>query len=653
MNGKTLIFLIIGLVSGIMIGDVSAVPPWVCVIPFLLAFCCYVASIIRSSVRRLRRSPILYEAVATLLFQGVGIFSATTQRPATVDFVSGTYQFSGTVTDYTPTNWGDRLLVKLSSLAPVDGSSVGNEIDVDNVSAFITLNDASPVSYGSRISGLASLKSSLAPGNTINHDYDRYLKNKGILLSGFADTGNYSIKPSSFSILSFLSSLRYDLEAVVESSRLSSDAKSFLISVLLGDKSYVDRKDRLTFTDAGVAHIFAVSGFHVSMIALFTLGILTLFFHGRASRWKFLLTVPLIWFYILLVGASPATCRAGIMISFGMCSLFLQRKNNPLKALGWAIILILAFYPGALLDIGFQLSIVCVGSLLLIARPLNFITHRGHPLLYKTVGLILVTLTASFTTWILCAYYFHRFSLMFLPLNLLAVPALPAYIALSLLYLVLSACGLEFSLLASLLDYLYALFHEAAASMSEVSAPFINLHPHSLSVFLWIGGVILLAVILQLRKPIRRLWLPVGVLGCAVVSLALLPANSPSGLIVQKNSTNPSIMCYHDGQEKFIDIPQGVNSFMEINGRKILAIASSDLLSPSVKNKMRTADLIILCHGVKNLDSGLVESLSDGCLLSTHPGIHWRYERNILSQASALGRSIHSIRYDGPLHLFD
>ena len=652
MNGRTLSLIIIALIGGILIGNSPDIKEWVSLFPIMIALGSFVIRFFISRRKPFHNFNLYNDVTAYFLFVGIGIISSASNKPVHTEFIKGEYSFSGTIRDYTPTSYGDKLLVELSHLCLIPKNEKPIKLNVRNVNALITLEDATYLNYGDYISGSADLKPVDYPSNFRNDDYTAYLKRKGIFLSGYTDASKCRISYNNVSFFSFFLTLRDRLEIAIESTLISESAKSFLISVLLGDKTYINREDRITFSDAGVAHIFAVSGLHVSLIGFGIAGILSLLLFGRSKNWKYLICIPLIWFYILLVGFSPATCRAGIMITIAFMAFFLQRKHNALKALGWSVVLILSFIPSALFDIGFQLSVVCVGSLILIASPLNFVDHRANPKLFTLVSLILVSLTATFSTWLICAFYFHRFSFMFLPLNLIAVPLLPFYLVIALFYIVCFNSGLNFPHLASLIDWLYDSFQNCATFVTSVSSPVDNIHPHSISVLCWLIGLLLLAWFLQSqRKKIKNLVPSLIFFSFSILSLFLISASFPEGFIVQKNNSLLSIMSYHDGKESQLLLPEGAVVKTVVNGKRFVAVRTMNL-SKEAANSLKDADYVMIGKGCKNLPENLESCISENATIITHPSLHWRYEKTIIWEANDKNLTLHSLRYDGPLHVF-
>lgn len=652
MNDKNILCILISLVAGILTGWYSSANVWWALLPFSLSivFFIYGIYVTKRNIFKINSPNNLF--IAVNIFFGIGLFTTCLSKPAQTTFTSGEYCFSGQIEDYTPTTYGDKLLVSLSDLKERDKNGNLKPLPTENLKALITIRDATELSYGDFITGEATFQTSETRTNFYNKEYSRYLRSKGIYLTGYADSSDCRIEPGCFSISSWMKERRDWLETGIEKRHLNVEFKNFLISLLLGDKSYIDSDDRIIYSDAGISHLFAVSGFHVSMMAMFIILLLSLFFKGKNRKWKFIATIPIIWFYILLVGAPPSTCRAGLMITISLSALFLERKNDPLKALAWAIIIILAFSPTSLFDAGFQLSIVCVGSLIFIVEPLNFIDHRSHPLIYRFVSILLVTLIAVFSTWMISAYYFHQFSLAFLPLNILAVPLMPFFTGMVLFYFFLCSLGYESEILQRVMEFLFEGLKDSAEYLSTATTKIAGIYPDTLSVTLWLAGLFILGLILRKRSKLKYVALPLSLLVAAVIFLIASPSGAPQGFIIQKNSSASTIMSYNDGKESLITLPEAASTAVELNNNKLVEVKKEEMSSETI-HAIRDADIILISKGCKNIPNNLETHLKPGSIIVTHPSLHWRYEKRIMEEARKRNLRIHSIRYQGPFHFFD
>lgn len=204
----------------------------------------------------------------------------------------------------------------------------------------------------------------------------------------------------------------------------SKKTRGIVKAILLGDKSELHRETRKEFAVTGVAHILAVSGFHVGIIA----GILFwLFSFLRNEYIKFLLIVASLAFYIYLVDFQPSAIRAGIMIVLFLFALLIQRKPNPLNIIATTVLLIAVFHPQSLYSIGFQMSIAAISGIFLLFTPLNNFFNNTLKFdkteITKVIGSSLsVSLAASLVVSPLVAYYFGIYSIISPLANLVVIP---------------------------------------------------------------------------------------------------------------------------------------------------------------------------------------------------------------------------------------
>lgn len=138
-------------------------------------------------------------------------------------------------------------------------------------------------------------------------------------------------------------------------------------ALLLGRREYVDPAIRDRYARSGLAHLLAISGMHVGLLA----AALLLFASAiRLSRKRAIhFTLVAIWVYLIVIGAPPSAIRAGTMISLGLLAVLLQRPAAPTAIMATAAFAILAFDPLTILDPGFQLSFTGVLGILLL-RPM-------------------------------------------------------------------------------------------------------------------------------------------------------------------------------------------------------------------------------------------------------------------------------------------
>jgi competence protein ComEC len=149
---------------------------------------------------------------------------------------------------------------------------------------------------------------------------------------------------------------------------------AFLRGLLTGDKSGFSEDLRDDLFRAGMSHVAAVSGLHISMLA----GFLTLIIRRRG--WAAAVCLPVIFLYTAVVGFPASAVRAALMYACFLLAPLLNRQYSSVRALILAAAAILLADPYAIHDIGFQLSFAAMLGLILFAGPLTRFFTNAKPL---------------------------------------------------------------------------------------------------------------------------------------------------------------------------------------------------------------------------------------------------------------------------------
>jgi len=195
---------------------------------------------------------------------------------------------------------------------------------------------------------------------------------------------------------------------------------ALLRGIVLGQDEAIAPEMRVAFQDSGLAHLLAVSGTNVMLLATLVLALGALL--GLPLRWRLTAALVLVSLYVPLAGAGPSIQRAGVMGAAGLVAALAGRPASRWYALGLAAAVTLALNPYAAAEPGWQLSFAAVAGLLALAPAVRkWLERRGaHPLLAEAAAL---TGVATLATAPLLALHFDRVSLVSLPANLLVAPA--------------------------------------------------------------------------------------------------------------------------------------------------------------------------------------------------------------------------------------
>jgi competence protein ComEC len=201
---------------------------------------------------------------------------------------------------------------------------------------------------------------------------------------------------------------------------LAQPEAALLRGMVLGQDEQLTDDVRDDFKRSGLAHVLAVSGQNVMLLATLVLGAGALV--GAGVRSRLLAALVLVAFYVPLTGAGPSIQRAGVMGAAGLVAALAGRPSHRWYALGLAAAVTLALNPRAAGEPGWQLSFAAVVALLALAPPLRGALARWLP--GPAADAAAITIAATLGTAPLMAFHFGQVSLASLPANLLAAAAI-------------------------------------------------------------------------------------------------------------------------------------------------------------------------------------------------------------------------------------
>jgi competence protein ComEC len=142
-----------------------------------------------------------------------------------------------------------------------------------------------------------------------------------------------------------------------------------LRAMLLGERQHLDEKDKSLFVRTGTMHLFAISGLHIGVIAAALFGALRSIRLTRLTT--FIMSTTLLAFYVDMIGRTPSSVRAWLMVTCIHAASLIRAPRNPVAAIAGSALLVLLIDPMQLFSAGFQMSYGIVFALLLYGLPLG------------------------------------------------------------------------------------------------------------------------------------------------------------------------------------------------------------------------------------------------------------------------------------------
>lgn len=432
-------WLALASMGGILLADRVAIHAWgwlagflLCLLALILAWRLPERLALTHHLRRLtrvdQRLPGAILAVALCLggWRYAAAQPAITPQHAAYYNDRGTVQMVGTVIK--PPDFRDavtNLTVAVESLEVLGGFA--QQVNPAEISGgvLVQMQPGSAWAYGMRISVTGQLRT---PPDGDDFSFQDFLARKGIgsLMTNPRvnrvefDRGN-PIKAALFTL--------HDRAVATLQTLFPSPEADLLAGILLGRDQGLSPELQAAFRRTGTAHIIAISGFNIAILAgLFSATFTRLL--GR--RWGALAAVSAISAYAVFVGGDAGVVRAAIMGAMGVLGGMFGRRQNGLNSLGLAALGMALINPNLPWDVGFQLSTAATLGLVLYAQPLEewfvqFAARRiSEEKAQKLVGpvseFLLFTLAAQVMTLPIMIYHFGGVSWITLLANPLILP---------------------------------------------------------------------------------------------------------------------------------------------------------------------------------------------------------------------------------------
>jgi ComEC/Rec2-related protein len=202
-------------------------------------------------------------------------------------------------------------------------------------------------------------------------------------------------------------SYRRRMKTKIESAGILQPAAGFMLGLSTGDKSWIPKPTKYLFSRAGLAHLLAVSGYHVGLVGC--LPLLFLRSRRREVRWLSSMGLAGIWGFIIACGSPWSAVRSGIMVTVACIGKWSGRHILPWQGFAIAAWVVAWVDPWAPQQLGTQLSFTATAGILAVISNPRWLIFR-------------IPIAAQTATMAWTAATFHQLPIWFLPLNVIASP---------------------------------------------------------------------------------------------------------------------------------------------------------------------------------------------------------------------------------------
>ncbi len=359
----------------------------------------------------------------------------------------------------------------------------------------------------------------------------------GVFLNAFSESDPLIYKAQSHTIKYYLSELRLSIRYKINNAT-DENCSGAINAMLTGDKTLLNEDTQRSFSHSGISHLFAVSGFHLS---LWTALIFVLF--DRMSRKMQIigniLATVFVLFFMALTGFTPSVVRAGIMLFVYIVGKLLKHKADSMNSLFVALTIILLINPYCATSTSLLMSFLATFGIIAFSEAVTEpVTGLKKKIKVKFIYKIILTLysaaaisvVATIFTSPVSAVQFEYYSVLSPITNLLCLPVAQLIMPLSTLGLATSSIQPVSDFFFSVCNLIMKYIIFVSDKISSVSFATVNAYSDTVQIVLVVILLILLLLtaIFESKTKILRV--------IAVCSLALFTAVSSAILLYERNS---------------------------------------------------------------------------------------------------------------------
>lgn len=434
--------------------------------------------------------------------------------------------------------------------------------------------------------------------NPNEFDYRNYLYKNGITgIVYVSSIDDFKILDSNKNqIQSIIFNVRKVIDNQIEKLH-KQNAEGLLKGLVLGDKSEISYETQSEFINSGVAHVLAVSGQQVGLIAL-----IFIIVFGRFNLYiRTILTIISIFIFLIITGSQPAVLRASIMATIFFIAYLTNRDTNPFNAISIAALFILLFNPNDLFDPSFQLSFGAVLSTIIFYPIMNkelLKLNIKNKNLLLVLQLFILSLAAQIGIIPITNIYFGKISVVSLLSNLIVIPGVSVVLANGILTLFISIISVQLSLIFAAANDLVvsALYYIIKVSANFEYSVFQVRYYNEIDALIYYAFIIFLVYFyLKFKNGFAKILLIILIvlnifIYSSINDIELLPKN------------NLDIM--------MIDVGQGDATLIKFpNGKTMLIDAGS--VSPTFDNGDRVILPLLNALGINKIDYGIISNMDN------------------------------------------
>ena len=404
-------------------------------------------------------------------------------------------------------------------------------------------------------------------------NYEKYLKKDNIY--GKIRVSKFTIKKKSKSRIRVSEKIKEKFK-----NNFDVQTANYFITIILGDKSELDKQIKENFQNGGISHLLAISGMHINCIIL----IITYVINKTINSYKIrkLITIGILIMYGSIIEFSPSATRAIIMAIMHLTALNLLEKDNFLVNISISSFIILIISPYYLVDTGFLLSFTATISIVYVYKKLRKEVSKNKIIQSISDSLIL-TISANILIAPIVICLFKKISLSMFIIGIIISPFIFIIEIIGILIIIIPSFILKFlkvpiELFISIFDFLS-------------SINFLTIYfkvPNIIQIILYYT-----IIIKFLFKPKRKIISKI-LICIIVISIVSQLIYSSYSILFRKFEIN--LIDVGQGDSTLIVTPKNKKILIDGGGNENYDIGANVLIPYLLNKKIKQIDYLIISH---------------------------------------------------------
>ena len=234
-------------------------------------------------------------------------------------------------------------------------------------------------------------------------------------------------------------------------------------ALLTGETSLIEYGELSSYRNVGIAHIFAVSGLHIGFLYTAISLILKLF--KVKNKYAIFIITPILFLYVAICGFTASCLRAFSIITIHMLTTKLGYKYDALTAISLSVIMVLLISPLSMFSIGFQLSYLAYGGIVLFNYQFTELLSKFLPNKFaKFISPFIIAVLATTPVSVDAVGYLSPLTII---LNIIIVPIIGVIYVITLITCLLLMISPVFKILAVLPEGIFVTLSNIATTINS------------------------------------------------------------------------------------------------------------------------------------------------------------------------------------------